>query len=118
MTSYEPLTAAVREGLRDDLLVDLVREVVLEVATVDGPLAAARDDADAGDGLLAAAGGAGGGDDGRAVAGAGGARVGLGAVGDLAVTLGDGGDLGGRCRSRSGVSSELGGAVGAYWAGW
>ncbi len=45
-----------REGLVDDLLVHLVREVLLEGAAVDLPLARTGDDADAGDGLLAAAG--------------------------------------------------------------
>src|SRR5699024_8224841 len=39
----------------DDLLVDLVREELLERPAVDLPLAGARDDPDAGDGLLAAA---------------------------------------------------------------
>src|SRR5262249_53471142 len=42
------------------LLVHLVREVRVERAAVDGPLAGARGDADAGDGLLAPAGGRGG----------------------------------------------------------
>src|SRR5437868_9335734 len=44
------------EGLVDDLLVNLVREVVLERTTIDRPLAGARHDADAGDRFLAAAG--------------------------------------------------------------
>src|SRR3954471_11189404 len=43
------------EGLVDFLLVHLVREVVLEGATVDLPLAGARNDPDAGDGVLATA---------------------------------------------------------------
>src|SRR6476619_3347087 len=71
----------VHEGLVDDLLVQLVREVVVERAAVDGPLAGARDEAHAGDGLLAAAGRRRRGDGGRAgrrVLG----RVALGAVGD------------------------------------
>ena len=42
-----------RERLVDDLLVDLVREVLLQRAPVDLPLAGAGDDAHAGDGLLA-----------------------------------------------------------------
>src|SRR5581483_4764129 len=53
------------EGLVDLLLVHLVREVRVERATVDLPLAGAGDDPDAGHGLLAAAGagrGDGGGD--------------------------------------------------------
>jgi hypothetical protein len=53
------------EGLVDDLLVQLVREVGVERAAVDRPDAGARDDADAGDGLLAAAGRTGGRDGGR-----------------------------------------------------
>src|SRR5688500_18562381 len=40
------------EGLVDFLLVHLVGEVVLKGATVDLPLAGARDDPDAGDGVL------------------------------------------------------------------
>ena len=44
------------ERLVDDLLVDLVREVVLQGAAVDLPLAGAGDQADASDSLLAAAG--------------------------------------------------------------
>ena len=64
-----------RQGLLDDLLVHLVGEVVLEGPAVDPPRAGARDDPDAGDGLLAAAGG-GTGD------------------GDLAGSLGLGGDGG------------------------
>src|SRR5690606_36783284 len=42
-------------GLDDFLLVHLVREVVLGGATVELPLAGARDDPDAGDGVLATA---------------------------------------------------------------
>src|SRR5687768_12299258 len=57
-----------REGLVDDLLVQLVREVGVERATVDGPGAGAGDDPDPRHGLLAAAGG--------------GRRGALGAVGD------------------------------------
>ena len=68
MTSYEPATAAVDERLGDELLVHLVREVVLERAAVDGPLAAAGHDPDPGHGLLAAAGRPGGRDDRRAAA--------------------------------------------------
>src|SRR6478735_9402114 len=52
-----------RQGLLDDLLVHLVREVRVERAAVDLPLAGARDDAHAGDGLLASAGGGTGGRD-------------------------------------------------------
>ena len=94
MTSNEPLDRSVGERLVDDLLVHLVREVVVQRAAVDGPLAGAGDDAHAGDGLLAAAGRRGGRDDGRAAR-----RVlrtlrrRLGAVGDLAVVLGERGDL-------------------------
>src|SRR3712207_993418 len=70
-----------RERLVGDLLVQLVREVALQRAAVDRPLAGAGDDAHAGDGLLATAGGAGGRDGGRA-----GRRlergVALGGVGD------------------------------------
>ena len=44
------------ERLVGDLLVQLVREVVVERAAVDPPLAGARDDAHAGDGLLATTG--------------------------------------------------------------
>src|SRR3712207_3177024 len=43
------------ERVVDELLVELVREVVLERAAVHGEAAAAGDDAHAGDGLLAAA---------------------------------------------------------------
>src|SRR4051794_7136429 len=43
------------EGVGDELLVQLVREVVRELAAVDGDRAAARDEPDAGDRLLAAA---------------------------------------------------------------
>ena len=43
------------EGLVDFLLVHLVGEVVLKGATVDLPLAGARNDPDAGDGVLATA---------------------------------------------------------------
>ena len=68
------------ERLVDDLLVQLVREVRVERATVDGPLAGAGHEADAGDGLLATAGRGGRRDGGRT------RRVGgrgaLGAVGD------------------------------------
>src|ERR687886_1257881 len=64
------------ERVVDQLLVDLVREVVLEGAAVDLPGAAAGDEAHPGDGLLAAAGrGAGGGDAGAAAAGLGRARA-------------------------------------------
>src|SRR5690606_23675109 len=45
-----------RERVVDLLLVQLVREVVLEAAAVDGPLAGAGDQANAGDGALATAG--------------------------------------------------------------
>src|SRR5699024_3271623 len=45
-----------RERIVDLLLVQLVREVVLERAAVDRPLAGSGDQADAGDGALAAAG--------------------------------------------------------------
>src|SRR5688500_3705902 len=43
------------EGLVDVLLVQLVREVVVQLAAVDGPLAGARHNADACNGFLAAA---------------------------------------------------------------
>ena len=43
------------EGLVDVLLVQLVREVVVQRAAVDGPLAGTRDDANACNGFLAAA---------------------------------------------------------------
>src|SRR5690606_30757791 len=71
------------ERLVDDLLVDLVREVLLERAAVDLPLAGARDDPDAGDGLLAAAGAGAGSGGGGAGDGLGGAdrTLGLGGVG-------------------------------------
>src|SRR6185437_11678769 len=49
------LGAERHEGLADDLLVNLVREVGLKRAAVDLPLARARHDPHAGDGLLAAA---------------------------------------------------------------
>src|SRR6516164_162370 len=49
------LGAERHERLSDDLLVHLVREVRVERPAVDRPLAGARDDADARDGLLAAA---------------------------------------------------------------
>ena len=58
MTSKRPIEVGGHERLVDDLLVQLVREVGVQGATVDGPLAGAGDDAHAGDGLLAAAGGA------------------------------------------------------------
>ena len=66
MTSKRPSSCSARERLVDDLLVQLVREVGVERAAVDGPLAGAGDDADAGHGLLATAGGRGGGDGRRA----------------------------------------------------
>src|SRR4051794_22108322 len=69
-----------RERLVDDLLVQLVGEVAVEVATVDRPLAGAGDDAHARDGLLAATGGRGRGD-GRRPGGSIGARGALGGVG-------------------------------------
>src|SRR4051794_7423151 len=50
------------ERLVHDLLVQLVREVVVQGPAVDRPLAGAGDDAHAGDGLLATAGGRRGGD--------------------------------------------------------
>ena len=43
------------EGLVDVLLVQLVREVVVQRAAVDGPLAGTRYNADTGNGFLAAA---------------------------------------------------------------
>src|SRR5699024_4751506 len=43
------------EGLIDELLVQLVREVLFESASVDGPLSGARDEADASNSLLATA---------------------------------------------------------------
>jgi hypothetical protein len=59
--AHEDVVGAVEledlERLVDDLLVDLVGEVPLEGAAVDLPLAGARDDPDAGDGLLATTGG-------------------------------------------------------------
>ena len=74
---------------------DLIREVVLQSAAVDLPLARAGSDADAGDGLLAAAGGSTGGDHGGALGITGShGRVGVGAVGDLTVAFGERGDLG------------------------
>src|SRR5690606_13237037 len=66
-----------RERVVDLLLVQLVREVVLERAAVDGPLAGAGDQADTGDRTLATAG---------AVAGRGGRLA--GADGGLAGRLG------------------------------
>ena len=58
--AHEDVVGAVEledlERLVDDLLVHLVGEVPLEGAAVDLPLARTGDDADAGDGLLAAAG--------------------------------------------------------------
>src|SRR5215218_1736560 len=74
-----------RERLVDDLLVELVREVRLQRAAVDPPDAGARDDPDAGDGLLATAGGRAGGDRGRAGVDGGGRRGGLAGVGDALV---------------------------------
>ena len=67
------------EGGLHQLLVQLVGEVVLEGATVDGPLAGAGDEANAGNGLLAAAQARAGRGDG--LTGAGGSRLGLGRVG-------------------------------------
>jgi hypothetical protein len=67
--------------------VQLVREVLLERAAVDLELAGAGDQADAGDGLLAAAGRGAGGDHGGTNAGRRGRGRALGAVGDLAVLL-------------------------------
>ena len=67
------------EGGLHQLLVQLVGEVVLKGATVDGPLAGAGDQANAGDGLLAAAQARAGRGDG--LTGAGGSRLGLGRVG-------------------------------------
>ena len=81
MTSKRPSSCGVHEGLVHDLLVQLVREVGVQRAAVDGPLAGAGDDADAGHGLLATAGGRSGGDGRRARRGVGG-RGALGAVGD------------------------------------
>ena len=69
------------ERLVGDLLVQLVGEVVLQRAAVDGPLAGARDEADARDGFLAATGRAGGLDGGGAGRGVS-RRVALGGVGD------------------------------------
>ena len=57
----------------------LVGEVILKGAAVDGPLAGAGDQANAGDGLLAAAQARAGRSDG--LTGAGGSRLGLGRVG-------------------------------------
>src|SRR5690606_23094947 len=76
-----------REGLLGDLLVQLVRQVLLERLAVDGPDAGARHDADAGDGLLTTAGGRSGGDDRGDLAGRG--RAGrLRRVGDALVVGG------------------------------
>src|SRR6478735_11724297 len=75
------LQLEVRERLVHDLLVQLVREVRVQVATVDGPLAGTRNDPDAGDGLLAAAGGGSRGDGRRAGRGVSG-RSALRAVGN------------------------------------
>src|SRR4051812_47398717 len=81
------------ERVVHQLLVDLVGEVGLERPAVDLPRAAARDQADARDGLLAAAGGAAGGGDARSAA------AGLGRAGavtarrvleDVALELGAG----------------------------
>jgi hypothetical protein len=93
--AHEDVVGAVEledlQRLVDDLLVDLVREVPLEGAPVDLPLAGARDDPDAGDGLLATTGGR---------AGNGGRRTshGLGTR-DVGVRLG--GVLGDRGKERS-----------------
>jgi hypothetical protein len=97
ITSKRPLELGGRERLVDDLLVELVREVVVQLAAVDGPLAGAGHDAHPGDRLLATAGGRGG-SDGRRLERSVGARRALGGVGDallvdlegLAVVLGAG----------------------------
>src|SRR5688572_21036159 len=69
------------ERLADHLLVQLVREVLVQRATVDGPLAGAGNDANTSDGLLATAGRSSGSDRRRARRGVLG-RSTLGAVGD------------------------------------
>src|SRR5512144_1912225 len=69
------------ERLVDELLVQLVREVALQGAAVDGPLAGAGDQAHTSHGLLAPAGGRRRGDGGRARRSVLGRRA-LGAVGD------------------------------------
>src|SRR5688500_1877816 len=81
------------ERLLGDLLVQLVRQVLLERLAVDGPLAGARHDADARDGLLATAGGRGGGDR-RRLVGQVGRRARLGRVDALVVQLDVGVDVG------------------------
>ena len=89
----------------DELLVHLVREVLLEGATVEGELAGAGHEADAGDGLLATADRlrrTGGDDRGQLGLGVG-HVVGTAGVVGLAVVLGD---LGGEFRHR--VIGELG----------
>ena len=79
MTSKRPSSCEGRERLVDDLLVQLVREVGVERAAVDGPLAGAGHDAHAGHGLLATAGRRGRGD-GRRAGGRVGGRGALGGV--------------------------------------
>ena len=60
MHAHEHVIGAVEledgQGLTHDLLVHLVGEVLLQGAAVDRPLAGARNNPDAGDGLLAATG--------------------------------------------------------------
>src|SRR5688572_18270545 len=73
------LEAGLGERLLGDLLVQLVREVLLQRLAVDRPLTAARHDADARDGLLATAGGRSG-CDGRRLVGHVGRRARLGRV--------------------------------------
>src|SRR3546814_837837 len=75
------LELEVRERLVDNLLVQLVREVVVQLAAVDGPVAGAGDEAHSRDGLLATAGGVRRGDGGR-LEGRVSGRSGLRAVGD------------------------------------
>src|SRR5690625_5362813 len=83
----------------DLLLVQLVREVRLEVTAVDGPLAGAGDQTDTGDGALAAAG---------AVAGGGHGLAGT----DRGLTGGLGGGAGGDVLVGRGVEGVRGGGLG------
>src|SRR5690625_5005591 len=81
------------------LLVQLVREVGLQIAAVDGPLAGAGEQTDAGDGTLAAAG---------AVAGSGHGLAGA----DRGLTGGLGGEAGGDVLVGRGVEGVRGGGLG------
>ncbi|OPZ51714.1 MAG: hypothetical protein BWY91_02614 [bacterium ADurb.BinA028] len=109
MNPHEDVVGAVElkdlERLVDELLVDLVGEVGVQRAAVDGPLAGAGNDPDPGDGLLATAGGSTGSRGGR-----------------LAGSRADRGVLGlGRVFRELGlvdVERDVGRVVSHYWATW